>query len=113
MLNVIVAMKIWATQWTNKRITLYCDNLAVVDVLGSGRTKDTFLATCARNIWLIMSTFNIQVDVIHIPGKNNCIADLLSRWGQTTEPTQKLHSLLPNYKWINTHIDLTLLNVFI
>ena len=30
--------------WTNKVIDIRCDNLAVVEVLTSGKTKDTFLA---------------------------------------------------------------------
>ena len=33
MLNVVVALKVWANAWSNKIIDLHCDNLAVVQVL--------------------------------------------------------------------------------
>ena len=79
MLNVVVALKVWASSWENKKIQINCDNLAVVEVLTSSKTKDHFLATCARNVWLITSIFNIQLIISHIPGKYNCTADLLSR----------------------------------
>ena len=42
--------------------------------------------------------------------QNNHIADLLSRWTITTNPEEKLTQLLPQFIWINTHIDLTTLN---
>ena len=110
MLNVIVALKVWSTVWQNKKITLYCDNMAVVDVITTGKTRDSFLATCARNIWLITAIFNIQLQVFHVPGKANVTADLLSRWTVTVNPEDKLRKLVPNFIWINTHINLTALN---
>ena len=52
-----------------KKLKFFCDNQAVVEVLTTGKTKDPFLATCARNIWLITAIFNIEIIVIHVPGK--------------------------------------------
>ena len=68
MLNVVVALKVWANIWSNKRIKINCDNLAVVEILKSGKTRDPFLATCARNVWLITAMFNIDIIIIHVPG---------------------------------------------
>ena len=113
MLNVVVALKVWATRWANKRIKINCDNLAVVEILKSGKTRDSFLATCARNIWLITAMFNIDIIIIHVPGVNNQVADLLSRWTITCNPQSKLAQLLPQFEWTNTRIDLTKLNYFI
>ena len=110
MLNVIVALKAWAYYWQDKKIKLYCDNMAVVEVITSGKTRDPFLATCARNIWLITVILNTQIQVIHVPGKANTIADLLSRWVITVNPEQKLRQLLPDFTWINTRINSTALN---
>ena len=95
---------------SKQKVEIKCDNLAVVEVLNSGKTMDPFLALCARNVWLICAIFNIQLVFSHIPGKNNHIADLLSRWTITVNPEQKLKQLLPHFIWINTHIDLTALN---
>ena len=84
--------------------------MAVVEVITSGKTKDEFLATCVRNVSLITAIFNIQLQVLHVPGKANNIADLLSRWTITLHPEQKLRNLVPDFIWINTHINLTALN---
>ena len=110
MLNVVVALKVWDSVWSNRIIEIKCDNLAVVEVLTSGKTKDTFLATFARNVWLICAIFNIQIRVWHIPGKSNHIADLLSRWTIVKDPLHKPNQLLPQFIWVNTHIDLLKLN---
>ena len=61
MLNIVVAPKVWVTQWSCKKLQIKCDNMALVDVLISGRTKYTVLALCARNIWLISAIFNISI----------------------------------------------------
>ena len=110
MLNVVVALKVWSQLWADKKVKIHCDNQAVVEVLTTGKTKDPFLATCARNIWLIAAIFNIEIIVIHVPGQNNHIADLLSRWVITVNSEDKVRQYLPNFIWINTHIDLTKLN---
>ena len=80
MLNIVVALKVWAHQWANKKLRIKCDNMAVVEVLLSDKTKDNVLATCARNIWMLTALFNITIHIEHIPGKCNVIADLLSRF---------------------------------
>ena len=79
-LNIAVALKIWAKSWQDKKIEIKCDNMAVVDVIRSGRAKDQTLAKYACNIWLITLIFNINLVVNHIPGEHNAVADLLSRW---------------------------------
>ena len=70
--------------------------MAVVEVLRNGRARDNILALMARNIWLICAMFNIHIIVLHIPGKNNVLADLLSRWQFSPENYKALQQLLPN-----------------
>ena len=38
-----------------------------------------FLAACIRNIWLLTAVHDIELEVNHIPGAKNEVADLLSR----------------------------------
>ena len=64
--NIVVALKIWRDSWKNQVINIKCDNMAVVEVLKSGKARDPILATCARNIWLLTAIFNIQLTVTHI-----------------------------------------------
>ena len=84
MLNIVVALKIWAT----------CDNMAGVDVLTSGKTKHSTLALCACNIWLLSAIYNISIHIEHIPGKNNVVADLLSRFKFDTASWQSLQEYI-------------------
>ena len=50
MLNIVVALKVWGPMWGDARIQIHCDNLAVVQVLTSGGSRDPILSTCARNL---------------------------------------------------------------
>ena len=112
-LNIVVAAKIWANHWANKKIQIFCDNMAVVEVLTTGKTRDKTLATCARNLWLIAALHNINFIFSHIPGVENSVADLLSRWDNSAHHKEKLEKLIGNPTWLNTHIELTLLNYVI
>ena len=83
MLNVYLALRIWAPHWAGKRVRFECDNQAVVSVIKSGRTRDMILAAYARNICMLTAVFDIEITVIHLPGVENTVADLLSRWDNT------------------------------
>ena len=110
MINVLVALKLWAQSWANKRVRLYCDNQAVVQVLSTGNTRDVELGACAQNIWLLTAMYNVSIDFTHILGVQKSVADLLSRWKYDAAGVNELYQIIPNPVWMNTHIDLTLLN---
>jgi hypothetical protein len=59
MLNAVIAVKLWAAQWTNHAVTIYSDNAASVSVLTNGRARDPFLLKCVRKIWLLTARHNI------------------------------------------------------
>ena len=81
MINIIIAIKLWGTEWVGQKVILYIDNEAVVSICNQGYTRDKVLATIARNIWLLTAEKDIYLQVMHLPDKDNVIADLLSRWG--------------------------------
>ena len=105
MLNILVVLRVWQNFWAKTRVRIACDNEAVVQVLGSGHTRDLTLAAIARNIQLQVATWDINLQVIHIPGKDNQIADLLSRWNLTENPQSKLLHLLPHHQWVPVQED--------
>ena len=80
MLNILVALHIFGEFWHGHRIGVKCDNLAVVQVLQTGKTRDPFLGACARNIWMESAKTDIDLMYSHIQGSKNMVADLLSRW---------------------------------
>ena len=77
--SIVVALRAFGPMWSRKRILVKCDNEAVVHVLSAGCTKDLFLGVCAQNVWFWATLQDIEVSYVHILGRNNKTADLLSR----------------------------------
>ena len=44
--------------------------------------------------------YDINLSVIHILGKDNPIADLLSHWYMTDNENKKLENILPQPRWV-------------
>ena len=113
MINILVAIRIFAKYWYRKHILVRCDNIAVVQVLSSGKTKDPYLATCARNVWFAAALANIDLEYRHIKGRDNETADLLSRWSFSENQYAKLHSLVHEPIWVKTTSQLLELDYYI
>ena len=107
MLNVLVAIRVWANQWRGKTIVIACDNQAVVSVINTGKTKDVVLGAIARNIAMEVALADINLRLIHILGKNNIVADSLSRYHISELHRNKVSSLLPQATWV-VPADITL-----
>ena len=58
--NILVALRLWAKYWASSSVIFHCDNLAVVQVVASGKTKVKFPNACIRNIWLLTAVFDID-----------------------------------------------------
>ena len=79
MLNILVAFRVWGKLWSNKRILIWCDNRAVVNILGRNMTRDSELGAILREILMVQACGNVQFVVRHVSGEGNPIADALSR----------------------------------
>ena len=86
MVNILVALMIFAPNWAKRKVLRNWDNHAVVQVLTNSRTKDQFLGACARNIWYFTGLYDIDMTC---NGKNSVITDALSRW-QNSEADRQL-----------------------
>ena len=105
MVNVIVAFRVWGSQWVNTWVEIFCDNAAVVSVLSTGSSKDPFLAACARTLWLLKAQLNIKTTVQFIPGHQNNYADTLSRWHHLHNTDTLVVKFLKRCKWFTVHND--------
>ena len=110
MINILVALKVWHLQWAGHRVLIHCDNQAVVSVLNTGKSRDHFLSKIARNIFMSLSACNIDLQVVHVAGKCNTVADLLSRWFITCNNFQKLQKLVHPVTWIAVNDQLLYTN---
>ena len=74
MLNILSALRVRQNSWANRKVAIACDNLAVVQVLNLGKTRDLTLAFIAYNIQFQIATMNVNLS--YIPGKINLISIL-------------------------------------
>ena len=109
MVNIVMALRVFARFWSGTRILVKCDNEAVVKVLKAGKARDPFLATCARNVWYISALADIDLQYEHILGRNNTVADLLSRWQLIPQNIVQLHQFIANPVWLP--VDIKMLEV--
>ena len=79
MITVLIALRVWGNSWVNKRVTIFCDNHAVVDVIGRNKTRDSELGAILREILMLQARANVHLQVLHVRGEVNVIADKLSR----------------------------------
>ena len=89
--------------WHHKRVVFNVDNAAVVTICNKGYTKCNHLGAMIRNIWLVTAIWDIELVVIHIPGKQNCVADTLSRLCKDASKKIELSALIQYPIWY--HID--------
>lgn len=88
---IVVACQIWHKDLSNKRIIFNCDNEAVVTMINSKRSRIPRVMDLLRYLTLLSLNHNIYIRARHIAGKNNEIADSLSRFQQ-----QRFRSLAPS-----------------
>ena len=80
MLTVVVCLRIWCTEFSRKKIVIYCDNLATCIVINTGKAKCKFLQHCLREICFLASIHEFEVRTVHLDSESNRLADCLSRW---------------------------------
>ena len=64
---------------THSRVIVRTDNLGTKWALSTGRTRDSVLGACAREIWLISALQGLDIMIVHVPGESLVLADALSR----------------------------------
>ena len=88
---VVVAASLWGHRWATKLVEFCSDNMAVVSVLSSGTSKDPNMMVLLRNLSLVAARYSFAFTACYTPGRDNSIADALSRFD-----FQRLHHLAPH-----------------
>ena len=76
---IIISVKVWGPKWEGKRVKIYCDNDAVVDVITYNKPKDVKMQSLLREFLYYVCAFNFSPVASKIGTKENLIADFLSR----------------------------------
>ena len=104
-LNLLHALKyLLLNDPQNYKITVNTDNKTYQQVLSSGKGRDKFLTSCARQIWLIAALNSTTVTIQHKPGHLLVLADALSRYNDSPTHKSKADSLCKDLSLIHTTI---------
>ena len=103
-LAVLIGARIWGYKFKGLKIRMYCDNKSVVDVINSSKTKDAFMATCLRELWLVVSSNEFELRAVHLPGEENRVADWLSRWHLGTKYRDAFNSFCTGSPYEEIHL---------
>ena len=76
---IVLSLYLWGSDMSNKCITFFTDNNALVSVINRCTCKDKLLMQFVRKMVLICLKHNILFKARHIPGVKNDLADALSR----------------------------------
>lgn len=104
---VVLAAHVWGPGWSRRRILFHVDNEAVVHILNSRTSPDPNIMHLLRSLLKAAACFSftlIYFAAIHVPGRNNGIADALSRFN-----FQAFFTQAPQAKKIPTFIPPQLL----
>lgn len=93
LLTVVVAAKVWGRWWRGKRIVVHCDNEVSVTVMNTGRSHNSFLLSCLRELEFVAARNEFEIRSNHIAGVENRIPDALSRWHLGQEHRDRFHQL--------------------
>lgn len=103
---ILLAIWVWADQFTAKKLIINTDNIALVDILNAKSEKSQRVMCLVRPLVLLCMKNNIQIKTRHIPGYQNSIADANSRF-----QLEKFRSLAPQADKTPTHLPLELLSL--
>ena len=76
----VAALELWGRYMANHSVLFLTDNKAVVDVINKQSAKNLHLMRVVRRLVVTAPKCNVYFKSKHIPGKNNVIADKLSRF---------------------------------
>ena len=76
---VLEAVQRWGSSWRDHRVECVTDNTQVVAALNTGRSANAVSMSLLRDIFWQSVIFNCRLVAIYLPGKDNIIADALSR----------------------------------
>ncbi len=74
-----MAVAVWGHLWKGATVSCRCDNMAVVAIVNSGRSKMDRAMHLMRCLSFFLARWDVSLICQHIPGIDNGTADALSR----------------------------------
>ena len=80
---IVTVCTIWGKRLAQRRLTIHCDNMAIVFCVNTGTSKCAKLMVLIRTLFYIACQNNFEVRLEHVPGVDNIGPDRLSRLDMT------------------------------
>ena len=77
--SCLISCVVWGSTLSRQRIEFKCDNLALVEAINKGSSKETQVMHLLRCLWFFTAYFDVSINASHLPGVLNTSADMLSR----------------------------------
>ena len=98
LIAVIATLRTWTGKLHGTRFLMLCDNLAVVQVVNTGYTKNEHLAQLMRELTFTCATNDMEIVLEHVKSEENRVPDYLSRY-HTSKVYQQLFNDLKQPHW--------------
>ena len=79
LLNAVVALHMWSSEWQGQKLMINCDNSNTVIALQRGRSHDLFMQACVHTVFLLTVAADIELVVCHRPSVFLIAAEAHSR----------------------------------
>lgn len=80
--TVLRAAQRWGGRWARCSITIRSDNTATVAALNHYSSRSPAMCRIVREIFFLAVRYDFALACVHVPGKDNELADALSRWNE-------------------------------
>jgi len=97
---------VWGSKLSRRRVQFKCDNLALVQAINKGSSKDNMVMHLLRCLWFFTAYFDISITATHLPGVLNTSADMLSR-----NQLCQFHHLHPDTSFVPAFLPPSLLSL--
>lgn len=108
LLPVVIACAVWGREWQNSSVLVHCDNVGAVSLINSGYSRVPAIMHLLRCLFFIRAFFKLTLWAVHIPGRENALADAISR-----NNLDFLFSQIPRAAMSHYHIPADLLALLI
>ena len=76
---IVAAVWSWGQKLQRRRVTMHTDNMAITQAWARTSSRNTRIMQLIRILYLLAARGSFMLELAHIPGVNNVIADSLSR----------------------------------
>lgn len=77
---IVLSVATFGHEWRNRNVCFFTDNIALVPIINKQTSRDSKIMFLIRELVLLCLKFNVVFMARHVPGRQNVLADRLSRF---------------------------------